>query len=414
MKAHAERGTEMLSSRLKRIAAAVAALGCVAVGSVRAEDMPGVGPHTIRVGNTDAYSGPASAYGSIARGDAAYFRMINDGGGINGRKIDFTSIDDGYDPERTVEATKRLVETEKVAFLFNAIGTPTNLAVQPYLNDRGIPQLFIASGADRWADPKGHPWTMGWQPSYRIEAQIYAKYILKERPDAKIAILYQNDDFGRDYLAGVKDVLGGNYDSRVVAVPYEVTDPTVVPQAAKLQASGATVLITAATPKFATQMIRRVHDMDWHPLHFLTNVSISVGAVIDPAGPEAASGIITAAFMKDPSDPAWNHDPGMTAYKAFLKRFLPQAQSSDNGYELGYGASMTLVQVLKQCGGDLSRGNIMWQAANLHALDIPVLLPGIQVQTSPTDFHPISEMQLARWTGRAWKVFGPVIGAGGP
>ncbi len=403
----------MPCSRMKRIVAALATLGCIAGGSARAEEMPGIGPHTIRVGNTAPYSGPASAYAAIARGAAAYLRMVNDAGGITGRKVEFTSVDDGYDPERTVEATKRLVETDRVAFMFNSIGTPTNLAVQPYLNEQGIPQLFIASGADRWADPKGHPWTMGWQPSYRIEAQIYASYIQKERPDAKIAILYQDDDFGRDYLAGVKDVLGDSYDSRVVTAVYKVTDPTIVPQAAALQKSGATVLITAATPKFATQMIRRVHDMGWHPLQFLTNVSISVGSVIEPAGPEAASGIITAAFMKNPGDPTWDRDPGMIAYKAFLKRFLPQAQISDSEYEFGYGASMTLVEVLKQCGDDLSRGNIMRQAASLHAMDVPILLPGIKVRTSPKDFHPIREMQLARWTGSSWQVFGPVIGAKG-
>ncbi len=408
----------MPSSRIHRIAAIVALL-CLLSGGARAQDngakeMPGVGPHAIRIGNTDAYSGPAAAYSSIAQGDAAYFKMINEQGGVNGRTIDFLSVDDGYDPGQTLAATRRLVETEHVALMFNALGTPTNLAVQPYLNERGVPQLFIASGADRWADPKGHPWTMGWQPSYRIEARIYARYIEKERPKAKIAILYQDDDFGRDYLAGVKDVLGAQYDGRVVAASYKVTDPAIVKQAAALKASGATVLITAATPKFATQMIRRVHDMGWRPMQFLTNVSISVGTVIDEAGPEAASGIMTAAFLKDPSDPAWQHDPGMIAYKEFLKQYLPQAQVSDTGYEFGYGASMTLIQVLRQCGGDLSRGNIMRQAANLHALEIPVLLPGIKVETSPTDFHPISEMQLARWTGHNWKVFGPVMGAHSP
>ncbi|MBV9656148.1 MAG: ABC transporter substrate-binding protein [Acetobacteraceae bacterium] len=405
----------MPSSKLRSVAvASVAVLGLLGARSARAEDMPGIGRHAIRIGNTAPYSGPASAYEAIARSDAAFFQMINDKGGINGRKIEFSSVDDGYDPARTEDETKKLVESGRVALVFNSVGTPTNLAVQPYLNDHGVPQLFIASGADRWADPNQHPWTMGWQPSYRIEAQTYAKYIEQTQPGAKIAILYQDDDFGRDYLAGVRDVLGADFDKRVVSAAYAVTDPTIVPQAQTLQASGASVLITAATPKFATQMIRRVYDLGWHPIHFVTNVSISVATVIEPAGKEAASGILSAAFMKDASDPAWKTDPGMMAYKAFLKKYVPEARARDNFYEYGYGASMTLLQVLKQCGSDLSRENIMRQAANLHDLDIPILLPGIKVDTSRADFHPISEMRLARWNGQSWQVLGQANAHNGP
>jgi branched-chain amino acid transport system substrate-binding protein len=378
-----------------------------------AQGTPGVTPHGIKIGNTNAYSGPASAYASLAEGNAAFFKMVNDHGGVNGRKIEFISRDDGYDPSRTVEQVHRLVEQDHVAFLFNTLGTPTNSAVRQYLNEQKIPQLFVASGADKWGNYKEFPWTMGWQPSYRIEAQIYAKYVLREKPDSKIAVLFQNDDFGKDYLAGLRDVLGDKFDAKVVTAPYEVTDPTIDKQVETLQSSGADVLITAATPKFAAQVIRKLADMGWKPLHFMSNVSISVGAVIEPAGPERATGIMTATYFKGPTDPAWDKDPGMQAYKAFFKKYIPRGDVTDSGYVVGYGASMTLIQVLKQCGKDLSRENIMKQAASLHDLEIPTLLPGIKVNTSPTNYHPIRQMQLAKWNGKTWQVFGNVIeGAG--
>jgi branched-chain amino acid transport system substrate-binding protein len=380
---------------------------------VAAQNAPGVTPSAIKIGNTMPYSGPASAYAAIGKGDAAYFNMTNDQGGINGRKIEFISLDDSYSPPKTVEQTRRLVEHDNVAFMFNALGTPTNSAVEKYLNDRKVPQLFLATGADKWGNYKEFPWTIGFQPSYRIEAQIYAKYILQQKPDSKIAVLFQDDDFGKDYLAGIRDVLGDRFDKMVVTASYETTDPTIDSQAVTLKSSGADALITAATPKFAAQMIRKVSDLGWKPLHMLSNVSISVGSVIEPAGPERASGIITATFFKDPGDPTWDNDAGMQAYKAFFRKYVHGGQLSDSYYQNGYQFSMTLVQVLKQCGDDLSRENIMKQAANLHDLEIPTLLPGIKVNTSPTNYHPIRQMQLARWTGKNWKLFGDVIEGSG-
>ncbi|MBV8398340.1 MAG: ABC transporter substrate-binding protein [Acetobacteraceae bacterium] len=387
--------------------------GMLSASPVVAQNAPGVTKTSIKIGNTIPYSGPASAYAAVGKGDAAYFKMINDQGGVNGRKIDFISLDDGYSPPKTVEQTRRLVERDQVAFIFNSLGTPPNSAIQKYLNDHKIPQLFIATGADKWGNYKEFPWTMGWQPSYRIEAQIYAKQILAEKPDGKIGILYQNDDFGKDYILGVKDVLGAKFDKMVVTASYEVTDPTIDSQAESLKSAGVSALIAAVTPKFAAQMIRKVSEMDWKPLFFLSNVSISVGAVIEPAGPERAVGIITAAYLKDPGDPTWANDPGMQTYKEFFKKYLAGADVSDIGYEFGYSASMTLVQVLKQCGGDLSRENVMKQATNLHDLQIPTLLPGITIDTSPTNYHPIRKSQLARWNGKHWELFGKVIeGAG--
>ncbi len=389
--------------------AALAALA-LAAGAASAQDMPGVTATEIKIGNTMPYSGPASAYGAIGKVEAAFFKMINDQGGINGRKITFLTEDDGYSPPKTVEMTRKLVEQDGVAFMFNSLGTPTQTAVQKYLNAKKVPQLFVSSGADKWGDYQHFPWTMGWQPSYRIEGQVYAKYVLKYKPDAKIGIIYQNDDFGKDYVSGVRDVLGDKWDKMVVkAVTYEVTDPTTEQQIITLKSSGADTLMTFATPKFAAQVIREVADADWHPLHFLTNVSISVGAVIKPAGSEKAIGIITAGYIKDVNDPAWANDPGMNQWRDFMAKYMPGADLSDGNYTYGYAVALTLVQVLKQCGNDLSRANIMKQAANLHDLQLPVLLPGIVVSTSPTNFHPIRQLQLARWNGKMWERFGEVF-----
>jgi branched-chain amino acid transport system substrate-binding protein len=389
--------------------AALAALA-LAAGAASAQDMPGVTATEIKIGNTMPYSGPASAYGAIGKVETAFFKMINDQGGINGRKITFLTEDDGYSPPKTVEMTRKLVEQDGVAFMFNSLGTPTQTAVQKYLNAKKVPQLFVSSGADKWGDYQHFPWTMGFQPSYRIEGQVYAKYVLKYKPDAKIGIIYQNDDFGKDYVNGVRDVLGDKWDKMVVkAVTYEVTDPTTEQQIITLKSSGADTLMTFATPKFAAQVIREVADADWHPLHFLTNVSISVGAVIKPAGSEKAIGIITASYLKDSSDPAWANDPGMNQWRDFMAKYMPGADLSDGNYVFGYAVSLTLVQVLKQCGNDLSRANIMKQAANLHDLQLPVLIPGIVVSTSPTNFHPIRQLQLARWNGKMWERFGEVF-----
>jgi branched-chain amino acid transport system substrate-binding protein len=397
-------------SRRSLLAGAAAMLAAPAIA--RAADTPGVTATSIKIGQTEVYSGPASAYGAIGHAETAFFKMINDQGGINGRKIDFISVDDGYSPPRTVEQTRKLVEEDGVAFVFNGLGTPTNSAVQKYLNAKKVPQLFVSTGADKWGDYRNFPWTMGWQPSYRTEAEIYAHYAQSTKPDGKIGVLYQNDDFGKDYLAGLKDALGDKYDQVVTkTVSYEVTDPTVDSQIVTLQGSGVDILLTAATPKFAAQTIRKVADLNWHPLHFMTNVSISVGAVLQPAGLDKSTGIITSAYLKDNSDPKWANDPGMAQWRGFMKQWMPDGDLSDSNIVYGYGVAQTLVQVLRQCGDDVSRANIMKQAANLHDLEIAVLLPGIRVNTSPTNFHPIRQMQLQKWNGRNWELFGDVLGS---
>jgi branched-chain amino acid transport system substrate-binding protein len=375
-----------------------------------ADDLPGVTPNVIKIGNTDAYSGPASAYGVIAKTETAFFQMVNDQGGVAGHKIDFISYDDAYSPPRTVEQTRRLIEEDQVALLFQQLGTPTVSAVQRYVNQKKVPQLFISTGADKWGDYQHFPWTMGYQPSYRTEAQIYTKYMMAQKPGAKMAILYQNDDFGKDYPAGVKDVLGDKFAATVVKeASYETTDATVDSQLTSLQASGADVLLIAATPKFAAQALKKVHDLNWHPMTFLTNVSISVGSVMTPAGPENSIGVITTGYMKDPTDPAFKDDPGMNEWRAFMAKYMPGADMTDANHSFAYGVSMVMWQVLKQCEGDFSRANIMKQAANLHNAYDPVLLPGITVNTSPTNFHPIRAMQLQKWTGTTWERFGDVI-----
>jgi branched-chain amino acid transport system substrate-binding protein len=376
-----------------------------------AQDSPGVTATEIKIGNINAYSGPASAYGVIAKAEAAFFQMVNDQGGVAGHKINFISYDDGYSPPKTVEQARRLVEEDQVAFLFNTLGTPTNTAIRRYLNMKKVPQLFVATGADKWGDYQHFPWTMGYQPSYRIEAQIYTKYMVSQNPSPKMAILYQNDDFGKDYVLGVKDILGDKYASIVVKeASYETTDATVDSQLVALQASGANFLLVAATPKFAAQAIKKVHDLNWHPTFFMTNVSISVGAVMTPAGAENGIGIITTGYMKDPTDPGFKNDSGMNEWRAFMAKYIPGGDLTDGNYVYAYGVSTVMMQVLKQCNGDFSRANIMKEAANLHNAPDPVLLPGIEVTTSPTNFHPIRAMQLEKWTGTTWERFGEVIG----
>ncbi len=388
---------------------AVLAFTCVADANAEPQQTPGVTATEIKIGNIAAYSGPASAYGIIARTEGAFLKMVNDNGGVAGHKIIYDSVDDGYSPPKAVEQARRLIEQDQVAYLFATIGTPSNTAISKYVNDKGVPLLFLGSGADKWGNYKQFPWLIGWQPSYRTEAQIYTQYALKNTPDAKIAILYQNDDFGKDYPTGVKDVLGDRYDRIVRAASYEVTDATIDSQALALKESGANVLITAATPKFAAQMIRKIYELGWKPMHFLTNVSISVGSVITPAGPERAIGMISAAYLKDPTDPTWKDDRGMNEWRAFMRKYMPDADLTDAGPVFAYGVTSTLLQVLKQCGSDFSRENVMKQAANLHDLEIPVLLPGIKVNTSATNFHPIRQMQLEKWNGKSWELFGPVI-----
>jgi branched-chain amino acid transport system substrate-binding protein len=374
-----------------------------------AEDTPGVTATEIKIGNTAAYSGPASAYGVIAKTEAAFFKMINDQGGVGGRQINYISLDDGYSPPRTVDQVRRLVEQDQVAFMFATIGTPPNSAIFRYTNGKGVPLIFLGSGANKWGDYKATPWVMGWQPSYRTEAQIYTTYAKDNKPGAKIGILYQNDDFGKDYVLGTKDVLGDKFDSMVKTVSYEVTDATIDSQILELKNAGAEVVITAATPKFAAQSIRKIAEFGWKPLHFLTNVSISVGSVITPAGPENATGLISAAYLKDPTDVTWKDDPGMNQWREFMAKYMPGADLTDAGPVFGYGVTYGLWQVLKQCGTDFSRANIMKQAASLTNLAVPVLLPGITANTSATNFHPIRQMQLQKWDGKSWKLFGSVL-----
>ncbi len=375
---------------------------------------PGASDAEIKIGNTMPYSGPASAYGIIGKTEAAYFAMLNEQGGINGRKIDFISRDDGYSPPKTVEQVRQLVEQDQVLLMFSPLGTPTNTAIHGYLNDNKVPQLFIASGADQWNNPKHFPWSMGFIPSYGTESRIYANYILKNLPNAKIAVLYQNDDFGKDYLNGLRNGLGDKAGKLIVATQsYETTDPTLDSQVVALQASGADVLLTAAIPKFAAQAIRKVYDIGWKPTHFLTSVSNSVGTVMKSAGFDKGVGIISAAFAKDPTDPQWQNTPEYKEWLAFMKKYNASANMADVQGIVGYSLAQTMSGVLKASGSNLTRENIMKQAASLHDVKLPMLLPGITLSTSATDFAPIKQMQLEKFDGTTWKLFGDVIAASG-
>ena len=375
---------------------------------------PGVSDTEIKIGNTMPYSGPASAWGMVGKSEAAYFAMINDQGGVNGRKINFISRDDGYSPPKTVEMVRKLVEEDQVFLLFQTLGTASNAAVQDYLNERKIPQLFVATGADRWNDPKKHPWTMGWQPSYRLEARIYSRYILNNLPDAKIAVLYQNDDLGKDYFIGLREGLGDKADRMIVATKtYETTDPTVDSQIVALHGSGANVLVTVAAPKFAAQTIRKVYDIDWRPTHFLANISSSIKAVMQPAGLEKGIGIITATFIKDPTDPQWLETPEYKDWHAWMTKYNTSANVADAFAVYGYSVSQTLISVLKACGNDLTRVNVMRQAANIRDQKLPMLVPGITISTSADDFAPIKQMQLVKFDGNTWRPFGGVISGSG-
>jgi ABC-type branched-subunit amino acid transport system substrate-binding protein len=401
---------------ISRIAIASAALMLLAASSSGALAQKkydtGATDTEIKIGNIMPYSGPASAYGVIGKTEAAYFKKINDAGGINGRKINFISYDDGYSPPKTVEQARKLVESDDVLFIFNSLGTPPNSAIQKYMNAKKVPQLFVATGATKWNDPKDFPWTMGWQPSYQSETQIYAKYILKEKPSAKIAVLYQNDDYGKDYLKGLKDGLGAKAASMIVAEEsYETTEPSVDGHIVKLKSSGADIFVNISTPKFAAQAIKKMAEIGWTPLHFLNNVSASVGSVIKPAGYQNAQGIISAAYLKDPSDPQWENDAGMKEFLTFLEKDFPEGNKLDSSVVVGFGVTQTLIQVLKQCGDNLTRENIMKQAASLKDFRTEVLLPGIKINTSATDFAPISQLQLMKFTGERWVLFGDIISA---
>jgi branched-chain amino acid transport system substrate-binding protein len=363
----------------------------------------------IKIGNIMPYSGPASAYGVIGKTELAYFNKINAEGGINGRKINFISYDDGYSPPKAVEQARKLIESDEVLVVFNPLGTPSNSAIQKYLNARKVPQLFVATGATKWNDPKDFPWTMGWQPSYQSEARIYAKYLLKEKPDGKIAVLYQNDDFGKDYVKGLKDGLGSKASMIVAEESYETSEPSIDGHIVKLKASGADVLISITTPKFAAQAIKKNAEIDWHPVHIVSNVSASVGGVLQPAGYENAQGMLSAAYAKDGADPQWDNDPGMKKFFAFLAKYYPDANRLDGSVVYGYGVAQTLEQVLKQCGDDLTRENVMKQAASLKDFETDTLLPGIKINTSPTDFAPIRQLKMMRFKGEKWDLFGEII-----
>jgi branched-chain amino acid transport system substrate-binding protein len=372
---------------------------------------PGASDTEIKIGQTMPYSGPASAYGTIGKVEAAYFKKVNEEGGINGRKINLISLDDGYSPPKAVEMVRRLVEQDEVLFMYQTLGTAVNTAIQKYLNAKKVPQLFVASGATKWDDPKGNPWTMGWQPNYQTETVIYAKHVLATRPDARIAVLYQNDDAGKEYLKGLKDGLGAKAGMIVAEASFEVTDATVDSQVVQLQSSGADVFFNISTPKFAAQAIRKAHDSGWKPVQYLNNGAVSVGTVLTPAGLEKSVGILSSSYYKDPTDSQWDKDPAMLEWRAFMKQYYPDGSVMDGSNAFGYGAARTLVQVLKQCGDNLTRENVMRQAANLKNFDTGVALPGIRINTSPTDFAPIQALQMMRFNGKSWVLFGEVLDA---
>jgi branched-chain amino acid transport system substrate-binding protein len=388
-----------------------AAIAFASAGSALAQKKydTGATDTEIKIGNIMPYSGPASAYGVIGKTEAAYFNKINAEGGINGRKINFITYDDGYSPPKAVEQARKLVESDEVLLVFNPLGTPSNSAIQKYMNAKKVPQLFVATGATKWNEPKDFPWTMGWQPSYQSEARIYAKYLMKEKPGAKIAVLYQNDDFGKDYLKGLKDGLGGKSSMIVAEESYETSEPTIDNHIVKLKASGADVFLSITTPKFAAQAIKKLAEIEWKPLHIVSNVSASVGGVIKPAGYENAQGILSAAYAKDGADSQWDNDPGMKKFLAFLAKYDPDANKLDGSVEFGYGAAQTMVKVLEMCGDNLTRENVMKQAANLKNFTPDTLLPGVTINTSATDFAPIKQLQMMRFKGEKWELFGDII-----
>jgi branched-chain amino acid transport system substrate-binding protein len=363
----------------------------------------------IKIGNIMPYSGPASAYGVIGKTEEAYFRKINAEGGINGRKINFVTYDDAYSPPKTVEQARKLVESDEVLLIFNSLGTPPNSAIQKYMNQKKVPQLFVATGATKWNDPQNFPWTMGWQPNYQSESIIYAKYILKNHPNAKIAVLYQNDDYGKDYLKGFKDGLGAKTSMIVMEESYEVSEPTIDSHIVKLKATGADVFFNITTPKFAAQAIKKNAEIGWKPLHFLNNVSGSIGSVIKPAGFENAQDIISSQYFKDPTDAQWKSDKAMIAWNEFLDKYYPEANRADASVMYGYIVAQGLVHVLKACGDNLTRENIMKQAASIKDFEPAGLLPGVKVNTSATDFAPLSQLQLIRFKGEHWERFGDVL-----
>ena len=404
-----------MHNRILSHATSVAFAGLLAVamaGAANAQKKydPGATDTEIKIGNIMPYSGPASAYATIGKTEDAYFKKINAEGGINGRKINFSSYDDGYSPPKTVEQARKLVESDGVLFIFNSLGTPPNSAIQKYMNTNKVPQLFVATGATKWNNPKDFPWTMGFQPNYQSESQIYAKYILKNHPDAKIGVLYQNDDYGKDYLKGFKDGLGAKAASLIVIEDsYEVSEPTIDTHIVKIKATGADIFYNVTTPKFAAQAIKKNMEIGWKPVHFLNNVSASIGSVMKPAGFENAQDIISSSYLKDPTDSQWKNDAAMKAWNEFLDKYYPEANRADASVMYGYIVAQGLVQVLKQCGDNLTRENVMKQAASLKDFQPGGLLPGVKVNTSATDFAPLSQLQLQKFKGENWELFGEIL-----
>ena len=399
---------------MTRLAASLLALALAApLAQAQKKYDPGATDTEIRIGNTNPYSGPASAYGAIGKSIAAYFKMVNEQGGINGRKVNFITYDDGYSPPKTVEMVRKLVEQDQVLFVFQTLGTPSNTAIHKYMNARKVPQMHVATGATKWNDPKAHPWTMGWQPNYQTEGQVYARHILQTKPDAKIGILYQNDDYGKDYVKGLKDGLRDKAKSMIVAeVSYEVSEPTVDSQIVQLQASGANVFFNVATPKFAAQAIRKAYDIGWKPVHYLNNVSTSVGSVLTPAGLDKSVGLITTAYLKDPTDQRWANDAAVKQWETFMKKYNPEGNLADSFNIYGYSVALTIHQVLKQAGNELTRENVMRQAASMKDYRVDTLLPRILINTSKDDYAPIEAVQLQRFNGKQWELFGEVISSG--
>jgi branched-chain amino acid transport system substrate-binding protein len=394
-----------------RFARALGALGAVSIlllpAAALAAEMRGVTATEIRIGQTMPYSGPVSAFGALGKGEVGYFRMLNDRGGINGRKVNLISLDDSYAPPKSVEQTRRLVESDEVALIFSSIGTAHNTAIAKYLQSKNVPQLFIGSGASKFADIAQYPQaTMGVQAPFRYEARLYARYALAKNPNAKFAVISQNDDYGRDYLAGLKDVLGEKYDAVVTNATYEIQDPTIDSQIVKLKASGADVFVIAATPKFAAQAIRKSFEIGWRPMIFLSNVAVWISTVMEPAGLEAGTGIISTAYVKDPDDPAWKDDLGVKDWREFMTKYVPEADQHDTNYVNSYNSAMALEAVLKACGDDLSAENILKQAFAIRDLELPMLLPGIKISTSTSDHIPVDQMQFMRFNGKTWERFG--------
>ncbi len=386
------------------------AVGSAGPAAAQKKYDPGASDTEIKIGNINPYSGPASAYGLIGKSIDAYFKKINAEGGINGRKINFISYDDSYSPPKAVEQARKLVESDEVLLIFQSLGTPSNTAIQKYMNSKGVPQLFVATGATKWGDPKNFPWTMGWQPNYQSEGRIYAQYILKNHPNGKIGILYQNDDYGKDYVKGLKDGLGEKAKSMIISEqPYEVADPTIDSQIINLKASGADIFFNVATPKFAAQAIKKVTELGWKPIHIVNGVSTSVAGVLKPAGLENSQGLLSTGYLKDQLDPQWKNDAGMKNWAAFMDKYFPEGDKTSSFTGYGYSVAQTLVQVLKQCGDNLTRENVMKQAANLKNLEQDLFLPGIKINTSATDFFPLEQMQMMRFKGEGWEVFGPVL-----